>query len=82
MRTSRICHLCLELIPEGPEYKWPHPLSYTVDHDPIPLCDMDGPDDPRSYSMEFTKPAHFICNQRKGTGKAKQKEPTSRNWFL
>lgn len=80
LAANRICALCGEIIPSGPEYAWPHPLSESADHI-IPDSELTDPDDERHWSLDNLQPAHYRCNQKKGAGKAAPKvHPNSRNW--
>lgn len=71
---------CGELIDMS--LKWPHPMSFSVDHgDDNLVKDLEW-DDPRLYDPELCSPMHLICNQRKGTGQSKpQVHPSSRDWY-
>lgn len=78
LRATSICGICHEYVDQS--RKWPDPLSPSVDHI-IPVSQLDGPDDPRAYSLDNTRLTHLVCNQRRGTGEAvKPAHPTSRNW--
>ena len=45
----------------------PHPMSFVVD-EIIPVSRGGSP-----YSMDNTRPAHYICNARRGDGTRKKK---------
>lgn len=50
-----VCHLCQRAI--NPAFKSPHPMSPSVDH----VIGADTGND-----LRFLRPAHRICNLRKG----------------
>lgn len=87
LKHNRICQFtgnekwppCGELI--DLDLKWPDPMMGTVDHYPVPVCDLEW-DDPRNWSPDNLQPMHLVCNQRKGDGKQKPTlHVTSRDWL-
>ena len=57
LMTAEVCAICGQ--PLYPEYKYPHPLSTTVDHI-IPIAKGGHPSD-----MKNLQAAHFRCNRLK-----------------
>jgi len=58
---ARVCAICG--LPIDPDLRSPHPLSFTLDHI-IPLSMGGARDDPAN-----ARPAHRICNMKRGTGR-------------
>lgn len=77
-RTQNTCHLCGH--PIDKTLRWPHPMSFTVDHI-IPVS--TAPElarDPRNLAA-----AHLTCNSSKQDGRHARKAPgqlgpTSEAW--
>lgn len=80
------CHLCGKpidyslgmIVDERTGKRRPHPMSFVVDE--ITPVRFGG--DP--ISMENTRPAHWLCNARRGDGtrKASQSQPLPQPWEL
>ena len=60
-REGGVCHLCG--LPIDPDLESPHPMSFSVDH-VIPLALGGDRDDPSNL-----RPAHRMCNMKRGTGR-------------
>lgn len=70
-----VCWLCGEPIEFG--LRRNHPRGPSVDH--VISLDMGG----HPTARENTRPAHFGCNSRKGSGRSRKQaaaRPRSRNW--
>lgn len=48
----------------------PHPLSFVID-EIVPVSQGGSP-----FTFENTRPAHWICNARRGDGRGKKRPPT------
>ena len=60
-REGGVCHLCG--LPIDPDLVAPHPMSFSVDH-VVPVS-MGG----AMHDRHNLRPAHRICNMKRGTGR-------------
>ena len=74
LATQTHCGICGK--PVDFSYRYPHPLSATVDHI-IPVAKGGHPSDISNMQL-----AHFACNRVKGDRLAKKKEPQKNNRAL
>ena len=68
-QDAHVCWLCGQ--PIDPELKAPHPYSFSADH-VVPLARG-------GHMLGELRPAHRICNMRRGTG-SPQPSRRSRQW--
>lgn len=84
LASSSICAGCGEAIATNPPYRWPHPLSPSVDHI-IPVSRLPA-DSPLLTDVANGRPMHLRCNQLRGDGTRQEpsvrySHPISRNWY-
>lgn len=70
-REGGVCHLCGH--PIDPDLEHPDPWSFSVDH-ATPVSMGGAVSDRRNM-----RPAHLICNMRRGTGKGTPHTPNNRS---
>jgi hypothetical protein len=68
---NHICHLCGHEI--DLQLKWPHPLSWSCDHQ-IARTHLH-PDDPRHWHISALRESHLHCNTARGARPAKRPTP-------
>lgn len=72
-RTQNVCHLCG--CPIDKTLRWPHPMSFSVDHiEPYSLR-PDLARDPVNLAA-----SHLACNSAKGNGTNRPAPVTSQDW--
>jgi len=62
-QEGAVCHLCG--LPIDPELRSPHPLSFTLDH--VRPVSMGG----AVVDPHNVRPAHRLCNMKRGTGRGR-----------
>lgn len=72
-RHQKVCYLCGE--PIDAELTFPHPYSFSLDHEK-PLSHR--PD--LALDRSNAKAAHLVCNQRKGNRQHDGPPPRSQEW--
>lgn len=60
LKTQRFCGICGKEIPNDPPFKFPHPLSPSVDHI-VPVSKGGSPS-----SIDNLTLTHWCCNRQKG----------------
>lgn len=70
IRNQDVCWLCGQWI--NPEYKTPHPLSWSADH-VVPVANGGN-------NHGELKPAHRVCNARRGNRKPQRADTHGRKW--
>lgn len=78
LRDATVCQIPECGRPIDKSLRWPHPMSFSIDHI-VPLSQGGS-----EFDRHNLRPAHLLCNQRRGDGTAARRKarsnPTSRSW--
>jgi 5-methylcytosine-specific restriction endonuclease McrA len=73
LRGATLCELCGKTLDKT--LAWPDPMSPTVDHrEPWAHAPH------LRYALDNLRPAHLVCNQKRGTGQDQPPPPRTRDW--